>query len=654
MVVRELISRWGFDVDMATLENMEQKLEEVRNQWLKVGAVATAALVGMVKPASDLDAAVRQALTAAGGTVEQLESMHGGLVDEAKQMARELGVQGTQIAEGFYNTLSTGAQVGTEGFRELTKTAIKLGDVVGMQTAQSIEVLSDATNAFGGDLANVNKLANQFFKTSNLSTVNVTQLSEAFKEAGPTAKNLNTSVGETMAILGVWASKGLKGAQAGTAFQMVFNRLTNSAGPAAKELERIGVKAFDSSGRLLPLVDILQQLKEKTSSMTDEQRIATLSLVAGNDAYSKLSSLLQADLGLLGSWSEQINNAGNDMDNAFDFKRKGFGRQFSELIQSVFGLAEALGRPLLKPMGVLVRVVTRITQFFEEMAEKSELFGWLAGSIAATVAAVSLFVAAMAGIGLVVIPAIMTIKKLMGTFAMFRAQMGVIQFLTGKTFKTIAAQSISGALLAALPWVAFAAVMFLIIDDIVGMFTGKKTFFGDIVGDWFWDNITNPLLNALDLLEKKMMESTLGKMLLMGFKLTGSLAMNGATKTATNFIGTALKVRQNQRARSAVEAAMAAEQSGATPPAGPVVNPGIGGAPGTYQDELFQFSPRLATPVPLPGQYQTNNITVNVPPGTPQEQVEFFEQNIGAALQDAWDAQMRKAKAAVPGTQEVE
>ena len=75
------------------------------------------------------------------------------------------------------------------------------------------------------------------------------------------------------------ANNGIKGAEGGTHLRNVILSLQNPTDGAAKTMEKLGVKTYDSEGNMRSLNDILGDLNKSMDGMTSEEKaniIATI------------------------------------------------------------------------------------------------------------------------------------------------------------------------------------------------------------------------------------------------------------------------------------------------------------------------------------------------------------------------------------------
>jgi len=403
------IERLGEEADetqkkMAKLESGFRQLRDAGIGLTAMGAAATGALYSVIKPAATLEEAIKNTLTLTGETGEAYAKMEQEMTKRALELSTVLGISADQVADSFYQVLSSGAEALTPQFDALAETALKMSKTVGLEPAAAVEILSDTLHAFEMDVANAERAADVFFTTSKLTATTVPQLTDAMREAGPAAAAVGLSLEETASILAGFAAKGVKGAKAGTAFRMILTRLAKPPADAAKALKFLGVSVFDSTGEMRPMIDVLKDMQKGMAGLTGEQKAAALKAIAGEEAFSKLGGLLEGNLDTLESWRKELEQGGA-MQLAFSQKMEATNEQVKLLWISVKNLAISIGGPLLESLSGAAAWLAKMLQGVTEFTKAHPIigkvigvtlaavgvFGLLAGSVLTVTGAVGLF-----------------------------------------------------------------------------------------------------------------------------------------------------------------------------------------------------------------------------------------------------------------------
>ena len=74
----------------------------------------------------------------------------------------------------------------------------------------------------------------------------------------------------------------------------MFTRLANPPKDAAAAIEALGLKMTDASGKMLPLSNVLDQLRKSFSGLSQEEQVAKASAIAGQEAMSGLLAIVNA------------------------------------------------------------------------------------------------------------------------------------------------------------------------------------------------------------------------------------------------------------------------------------------------------------------------------------------------------------------------
>ena len=84
---------------------------------------------------------------------------------------------------------------------------------------------------------------------------------------------------ETMAVLAVFAKQGRKGADAGTAFDIVMRELTIKAQENAAAFKAQGVAVYNAAGGFRRITDIFHDLDRALAGVSTQEKVAKLSMM---------------------------------------------------------------------------------------------------------------------------------------------------------------------------------------------------------------------------------------------------------------------------------------------------------------------------------------------------------------------------------------
>ncbi|MCH7548562.1 MAG: phage tail tape measure protein [Candidatus Krumholzibacteriota bacterium] len=350
-IIKLIVS--GKDLSADQLKQVNKNLDKVGKNLQKIGkasSIAGLAITGMgalmAREAIGVESGITNALTLTNAQGAAFAKMRSDMERDTRQLSIKLGISGKEITQSFYNVLSTGSEAGTQGFRDLTETALKMAKVVKLDTAEAVEILAGTFNNFKGEVESYNEVADVFFKTSQLALTTVPQLSEAMEKAAPTAVQLEIPLRQVAVVLATMAEKNIKGAEAGTAFRQIMLRLSGTNKEAAKTLDELGVKFADADGNARNVLDVLQDLRLALADLTPEQRNLKLALIAGEEAFSKFGAVLSATDSQMRDWLE-IMEEGGSLQKGFDILMDDTKSSLERLKAAQEAVAVSLGRALL-------------------------------------------------------------------------------------------------------------------------------------------------------------------------------------------------------------------------------------------------------------------------------------------------------------------
>ena len=320
-----------------------------------------------------------------------------------------------------------------------------------LELAQASDIVTDMMSMFGYEAEEAARVSDIFAQAQANSNTNVEQLSEALKNAGPAASAANQSLETTSAILGVLANNGIKGGEAGTLLNNMFNDLQSSAEGGGIAIGDTSVAIYDAEGNMRDMADIIADIEKATEGMTQEQKNAELQnyfnirsmkglntlLNAGSDELDGLKSSIIDSNGAASEMAEQMDNnlygsflglksaVEEVMISFYDMgegplkflidKVTGFVRAFGKLsdgakqtIIIILGIAAAIG-PLLLIIGGILNVIGIVTSAFGLVTGAITSAGAAATGLATVIkvlAAVFTFLSSPVGIVIAVIAAL--------------------------------------------------------------------------------------------------------------------------------------------------------------------------------------------------------------------------------------------------------
>lgn len=353
----------------ANVEDFAKKLKESSNKIESAGkkvsvlSAATGALgvVGL-KTATDFEYAMSSVSAISGATGDEFNK----LKEKAKEMGASTKFTATEAANAMYYMSLAGWK--TEDMLNGLEGIMYLAAASGEDLATVSDIVTDGLTAMGYAASDSTKMADVFAKTVTNSNTDVAGLGEAMKYTGSIAGSLKLDMEDVSLALGLMANSGVKASQAGTSLRAILQRLSTNTSGARDVLQDMGVKIFDSSGKMRDFGDIISDLRVKFSNLSDEQKTSIAQTVAGTTAMSGFLSIVNssdADFNKLKNNLESADGAAKKMADTMQDNVKG---QITLLKSQLEGIAIQLAEHVIP---ILRKLLTHIQKFLTGFSQLS-------------------------------------------------------------------------------------------------------------------------------------------------------------------------------------------------------------------------------------------------------------------------------------------
>ena len=329
---------------MTTLGNVAAKAAQIAAAaW---GAVKIGQFIGdAVNNYKDFEKAMDASAVTARASNEEYAQMEAA----ARAAGAATTKTATEAAEalGYMALADWDVQKSTAGLMPI----LRLSEATNLDLARASDLVTDSMSALGvgeangikgvQDMTDYLNLAVQAQRASNTSAE---ALMEALIGCGGAAKSIGVDMGDLSTALGVLANNGTKGAEAGTALNSMLMRMTSKDVALKAMWKDLGVSVYDDVGEFRGLEAVLGDIQKKMSTMTTQDKMATLAKVAGTN-YSTEMSYLLASMASTGAEAEEyLRAAGLE------------GDALTEALANTSSAWETLEKDIMNHSGVLDEV----------------------------------------------------------------------------------------------------------------------------------------------------------------------------------------------------------------------------------------------------------------------------------------------------------
>jgi TP901 family phage tail tape measure protein len=413
----------------------QRKGGEVIHKAALVGVAAVGGLaVAAVNAAGNYEASLNKFQSISGATGAEMEKVSG----LAKKLGADVKLPGTSAADA------------AEAMTEMKKAGVSLGDTMTgvrsvlvlsaaaeVDNAKAAEIASNALNTFKLKGKDVAMVADQLANTANASSVEITDVADATKMAGAVfsgfqgpvlgAKGAMTELNVAIGLLG---NAGIKGSDAGTSLKAALLHLASPSekskdmmhalyaasldaaggqdslrkmiGAGSKErgemlesmekgnkaLRAGGDIAYDASGKMRSLPEILKLVTAGTKGMTQESKQAYIAQIFGADATRSVIALMQAGPKEWDKMEAAVTRKGA-ADEIAAAKMKGFKGSMEAFKSTLETLAITFGEMLLPAVTAGMRALSTVGGWMGENQTVVVVFTATVGGLAAIIVTVN-------------------------------------------------------------------------------------------------------------------------------------------------------------------------------------------------------------------------------------------------------------------------
>jgi len=391
----------------------------------------TLPLVGVgvtaLKMGGDFESSMNQVKAVTNATGDEFTA----LSDQAKLLGRTTQFSASEAADAMYFLASAGFN--TTDVMKAMPGVLNLAAAANMDLASATDIASNILSGYGMEVEDLGRVNDVLVKAFQKSNVNVAMLGESMKYAAPFAAAAGIEFEEAAAMVGLFGNAGIQGSQAGTAMRGAISRLIKPAGEAVEVIERLGLQTQDTSGNLVPFVDLFGQLEQAGISTKD------LITLFGVEAGPAMAAALQEGSGALATLTDELRNSGGVAEEVAGVQMEGLNGALKGLKSAFEGLMIAifqsgLGEKVTQFTSNLTSLIQRITELDVRIIKISLAFGFLLAAIGPVLFAVGKLVAFLPtiGAGLAAVKGAVTLVTgaFLGLNPVTLAIMGVVGTLT--------------------------------------------------------------------------------------------------------------------------------------------------------------------------------------------------------------------------------
>lgn len=374
------LARAPFDEYAAKAEKVGGTLTSVGQKLLPLSTGIAGLGVAAVKTTADFDSEMSKVSAISGATGTDLDKLRG----KAREMGAKTKFSASEAAQGMQYMAMAGWK--TQDMMDGLEGIMNLAAASGEDLASTSDIVTDALTAFGLSAKDSSHFSDILAAASSNANTNVSMMGETFKYAAPVLGSLGYTAEDAALAIGLMANAGIKSSQAGTSLRGAITNLAKPTDTVAAAMDKYGISLTDSSGKMLSLRELMEQLRQKLGGLSEAEQAQAAAALFGKEAMSGMLAIINGsdkDFEKLAGAIDNCDGSSEKMANTMNDNLQG---QITILMSQLQELAISFGEIL---MPKIRDIVTHIQNFVDKLNAMDE-------GQKETILRVGMFVAALA------------------------------------------------------------------------------------------------------------------------------------------------------------------------------------------------------------------------------------------------------------------
>jgi TP901 family phage tail tape measure protein len=346
------------DLDKAR-QTVEKELnragERMQSVGAKMTAVFTVPLVGAgvaaAKSFMSFEGAINKVQAALDPTASQLKQIEAAAIE----WGAKTKFSATESAEAL-------GELGKAGFTvEQSITALpatlQMATIAEMSLADAATLTADTLTQFNMRVEDAGKVNDILTVAAQRSTVDVSQLGDALKYAGPVAGAFGMDISATAAALAEFGNAGIKADMAGTALRNILTDIEVPTKGMKDTLKELGIETLKSADGTIKLAEVIDTLRAKGATA------GQVMTAFGDRAGPAMVAMVAKGSAGLRELEKDLNNSAGAAEKAANTVMQGFGGAMEEMRGSVETAGVAVGKILAPALTATAKAVGSLADF---------------------------------------------------------------------------------------------------------------------------------------------------------------------------------------------------------------------------------------------------------------------------------------------------
>lgn len=290
----------------------------------------------------------------------------GDLEDMAKTMSLSGMRQGpAEIAQAMEGLVKAGVDV--KDLKGTLGPVLQMATADGMDAANSTNVLVSALAQFQMPMSGAARAADVLSRAADASKASIGSISEALTYVGPVANAAGLDIEKTAAALAYLDNAGFKGSVGGTHLAAVLESFTSQR--HAGWFKELGVAVTDSTGKMRPFMDVVQETNDALNKHGNEQeRFVAQERLFGKEGRLAFLALATGGKKAMDELDNKVRNGSVGVAEKADIMAQSFAGMTAQIKNALEVLAitftQTFGDDLQKGLGSVLGFTKDVVKAF--------------------------------------------------------------------------------------------------------------------------------------------------------------------------------------------------------------------------------------------------------------------------------------------------
>lgn len=350
-------------------EKAEKKTKDMGSALTKMSLAGTTAFVGLGAMAVKFAMGFENQMSQVGAILQANDQDMEKLGETAKKLGADTAFSANDAAKAMEELAAGGRSVAQIiGGEAAAATSLAAAGNYGL--ADSARTIATTMDVWKRSQIDTNDVVNRLAGAANASRFGVEDMSQAIASGGGVAAQAGVNFQDFSTVIAATASSFNSGSDAGTSFKTFVTSLTGNSEKAKDMIKQLGLEFYNAQGQLKPMSEIVQQLNEKLSGLSQEQQTVALKTIFGNDAFRTAAGLMN----MTGDEFTAMSNKMRDT-NAADVatqRMDNLNGSLEQLKGSAETLAIATGERVIPTLTLLAQGATIAVNAFTALPESTQ------------------------------------------------------------------------------------------------------------------------------------------------------------------------------------------------------------------------------------------------------------------------------------------